>query len=644
MPGMGGPWLALAATLRAHLAGTRKKGYDIGTAFLFPPMSLSFSLVFSTIPKGKSDKYRMRLVKRFGQYYKPYRFLFCLDMFSALVLSVVDLAFPQILNYLTKDLFNRDKEVILQSLFYLGVGLFILYIIKYFCRYFITSWGHIMGARMEADMRRDLFDHFQRLSFSYYDKSNTGEMMSRLVVDLNDISELAHHGPENLLISSLKIVGSFILLLLIHPPMTLQLFAVTLLMLIFSVQRNLKMRAVYTDNRIKIAHVNSRLQDSLAGIRVVKSFTNEELERDKFTVSNRAFLASKSKSYKMMGGYHSWNTFFTGLLYMVVVISGGYYIAQGSLRPTELAIYILYINIYVQPLEVLINFTEQFQRGYAGFKRFIDVLDTPPDIVEKPHAVPLQRVRGEIEFKNVSFHYEDEPEEVISNISIKIEAGQHVALVGSSGAGKTTLCNLLPRFYDVTAGAITIDGVDIRDVTLESLRRAIGIVQQDVYLFGGSIGENIAYGKVGATKEEIIAAAKKANIHDFICSLEEGYDTYVGERGVRLSGGQKQRISIARVFLKNPPILILDEATSALDNESERFIQQSLDKLSRDRTTIVIAHRLSTIRNADEIIVITGEGINERGSHEELLSNDSLYAHYYNMQFEGLEGLKEEHI
>lgn len=583
----------------------------------------------------------MRLLKRFSQYYKPYRFLFILDMFSALVLSAVDLAFPQILNYLTKDLFTRDKEVILQSLLYIALGLLILYVLKYFSRYFITSWGHIMGARMEADMRRDLFRHFQGLSFSYYDKSNTGEMMSRVVVDLNDISELAHHGPENLLISSLKIIGSFILLLLIHPPMTLQLFAVTLIMLLFSIQRNFKMRAVYMDNRVKIAHVNSSLQDSLAGIRVVKSFTNEGLERDKFSKSNQAFLASKSRSYKMMGGYHAWNSFFTGLLYMVVVISGGYYIAMGDLQLTALAIYILYINIFVQPLEVLINFTEQFQRGYAGFKRFIDVLDTAPDIVDRPGAQPLKKVRGEIEFKNVSFHYEDEPEEVVSNISIKIRAGQHVALVGPSGAGKTTLCNLLPRFYEVTKGAITIDGVDIRDVTLESLRQAIGIVQQDVYLFGGSIGENIAYGKVGATEEEIIAAAKNANIHDFISSLDDGYDTYVGERGVRLSGGQKQRISIARVFLKNPPILILDEATSALDNESERFIQQSLDNLSRDRTTIVIAHRLSTIRNADEIIVITGEGIDERGSHQELLSNDSLYAHYYNMQFDGLE---EEHI
>lgn len=578
----------------------------------------------------------MDVLKRFIQYYKPYRLLFFTDIFCAVIVSSVDLAFPQILNYLTKNLFTMDKEIILRSLWYVGIGLLILYILKYFGQYFITSWGHIMGARMETDMRRDLFDHFQRLSFSYYDRSNTGEMMSRLVGDLFDIAELAHHGPENLFISVLKILGSFVLLMMIHPTMTLILFGVTLVMLVFSVHRNFKMKAVFMDNRVKIAQVNSSLQDSLAGIRVVKSFANEKLEKEKFTSSNQAYLDSKSRSYKMMGGYHAWNSLFTGFLYMVVIISGGYYIAHGTLQLTELAIYILYINIYVHPLEVLINFTEQLQKGYAGFKRFLDVLDTAPEIVDKPSAQPLENIRGEIEYKDVSFHYEDEPE-VLSNINIKIKAGQHVALVGPSGGGKTTLCSLLPRFYDVTAGSITIDGKDIRDVTLESLRQGIGIVQQDVYLFGGSIKDNIAYGKAGATDEEIFAAAKNANIHDFILSLEDGYDTYVGERGVRLSGGQKQRISIARVFLKNPAILILDEATSALDNESERFIQQSLEKLSENRTTIVIAHRLSTIKNADEIIVITDEGINERGTHRELLANDSLYAHYYNMQFEGLE-------
>jgi len=557
-------------------------------------------------------------------------------MLCAIIVSIIDLAFPQVLNYLSKNLFNLGPEVILESLPYIGIGLLTMYIVRYFCQYFITSWGHIMGARMEADMRNDLFNHFQKLSFSYYDKNNTGEMMSRLVNDLFDITELAHHGPENIFISILKIVGSFTLLMLLNIKMTLILLAVTAVMLIFSVSMNLKMKAVFMDNRVKIAKVNASLQDSLAGIRVVKSFANEELEKEKFTKSNKEFLDSKARSYKMMGSYHSFNSFFTGLLYIVVIVTGGLFIAEGSLAITELAIYILYINIFINPLEVLINFTEQFQKGYAGFKRFMDILDTEPDIVEKPDAIELKDVKGEIEYKNVSFRYNNDYN-VLDNVSIKIEAGKTVALVGPSGGGKTTLCSLLPRFYDVTSGSITIDGIDIRDVTLKSLRNCIGIVQQDVYMFSGSIRDNIAYGKPDATDEEIIEAAKKANIHDFIMSLEDGYDTYVGERGVRLSGGQKQRLSIARVFLKNPPILILDEATSALDNESERYIQKSLEELSQNRTTIVIAHRLSTIKNSDEIIVITDEGIKERGTHQELLRRGGLYAHYYNLQFEGLD-------
>jgi ATP-binding cassette subfamily B protein len=539
---------------------------------------------------------------------------------------------------LSKNLFTQGSETILRALPYIGIGLLGMYIIRYFCQYFITSWGHIMGARMEADMRNDLFNHFQKLSFSYYDKNNTGEMMSRLVNDLFDITELAHHGPENIFISILKIVGSFTLLMLLNVKMTLILLAVTAIMLIFSISMNLKMKAIFMDNRVKIAKVNASLQDSLAGIRVVKSFANEELEKKKFTKRNKEFLYSKARSYKMMGSYHAFNSFFTGLLYIVVIVSGGLFIAEGSLAITELAIYILYINIFINPLEVLINFTEQFQKGYAGFKRFMDVLDTEPEIVEKPTAVELKDVRGEIEYKNVSFRYNNDFN-VLDKVSIKIKAGKNIALVGPSGGGKTTLCSLLPRFYDVTSGSITIDGVDIRDVTLKSLRKCIGVVQQDVYMFSGSIRDNIAYGKPDATDEEIIEAAKKANIHDFIMSLDEGYDTYVGERGARLSGGQKQRLSIARVFLKNPPILILDEATSALDNESERYIQKSLEELSQNRTTIVIAHRLSTIKNSDEIIVITDEGIKERGTHQELLREGGIYAHYYNMQFEGLDDI-----
>lgn len=582
----------------------------------------------------------MSIFKRFRQYYKPYRLLFYTDMFCAVLVSMVDLSFPQILNYLSKNLFTQDKETILQAISYVGLALLALYILKYFCQYFITSWGHIMGAKMEADMRKDLFNHFQRLSFSYYDKNNTGEMMSKLVGDLFDISELAHHGPENLFISALKIIGSFILLTMLNVKMTLILLVVTTFMVLFSIYKNIKMKSVFMDNRVKIAKVNSSLQDSLAGIRVVKSFANEDMERAKFRKSNQEFLASRSKSYKMMGGYHAWNSFFSGLLYIVVIVSGGIFIAEGTLKLTELAIYILYINIFINPLEILINFTEQFQKGFAGFKRFAEILETAPEIEDKPGAIPLENVRGEIEYRNVSFRYNDE-NDVLHNVSIKIKAGKNIALVGPSGGGKTTLCSLLPRFYDVTAGSITIDGRDIRDVTLESLRTAIGIVQQDVYMFSGTIKDNIAYGKAGATDQEIMEAAKNANIHDYIESLDEGYDTYVGERGVRLSGGQKQRLSIARVFLKNPPILILDEATSALDNESERYIQQSLEKLSQNRTTIVIAHRLSTIKNSDEIIVITDEGIKERGSHQQLVSKDGIYAHYYNMQFEGLEAYHE---
>lgn len=586
----------------------------------------------------------MKILKKFWQYYKPYQFLFYTDMLCAVIVSIVDLSFPQILNYLSKNLFTQNKEIILQSILFVGVALLGLYIIKYLCQYYITSWGHIMGARMEADMRKDMFNHFQRLSFSYYDKNNTGEMMSKLINDLFDVTELAHHGPENIFISILKIAGSFVLLMLLHVKMTLILLVVTMVMVIYSIYKNLQMKSVFMDNRVKIAKVNSSLQDSLAGIRVVKSFANEDLERKKFKKSNQEFLASKSRSYKMMGGYHAWNSLFSGLLYIVVIVSGGFFIADGSLNLPELAIYILYINIYINPLEVLINFTEQFQKGYAGFKRFFDVLETKPDILDKPEAEVLTNVQGEIEYKNVSFRY-NEDYDVLDNVSIKIKAGRNIALVGPSGGGKTTLCSLLPRFYDVTAGSITIDGKDIRDVTLESLRNAIGIVQQDVYMFSGTIKDNIAYGKAGATDEEIMEAAKNANIHDFIESLEDGYDTYVGERGVRLSGGQKQRLSIARVFLKNPPILILDEATSALDNESERFIQKSLEKLSQSRTTIIIAHRLSTIKNSDEIIVITDEGIKERGSHQQLLRDDGIYAHYYNMQFEGLENpVFKEHL
>lgn len=578
----------------------------------------------------------MQVLRKFIRYYRPYRWMFYTDTLCALTICVIDLAFPQILNVLTHGLYTRGREAILPALVWIGAGLLAMYILRYFCQYYITTWGHVMGARMESDMRQDLFDHYQRLSFSYYDRNNTGVMMAKLISDLFDISELAHHGPENLIISTLKIVGAFTILMFINFKMTLILIAVTLVMAVFSYRKNRKMRAIFLDNRKKIAGVNAQVQDSLSGIRVVKSFANEEIEREKFADCNGRFLTSKVSSYKLMGGFHAGNGFFQGLLYISILVSGGYFVAQGTLAASELAIYALYVGIFLNPIEVLINFTEQFQKGYSGFRRFTEVVETQPEIEDSPDARPLGRITGEIELDDVSFSYTPE-NPVLEHVSLTIPAGKTIALVGPSGGGKTTLCSLIPRFYDVTGGAVKIDGNDVRDVTGKSLRSAIGIVQQEVYLFGGTLRENIAYGRPGATDEEIVEAAKRANIHDFIMSLPEGYDTSAGERGTRLSGGQKQRISIARVFLKNPAILILDEATSALDNDSERHIQAALEQLASGRTTVVIAHRLSTIRKADEIVVIANHGIAERGTHSELLERNGIYAKYYYMQFEGLE-------
>lgn len=581
----------------------------------------------------RSDRGPVSLLRRFLGYYRPYLGIFYFDMFCALVLSAIDIAFPQILRVLTSGLFTQNAEVILGRLGILTGALLLMYLTRFGCQYYITSWGHIMGARMESNMRQDLFDHYQRMSFSYYDRNNTGDLMSRLVSDLFDISELAHHGPENIFISLLKILGSFVMMLFLNIPMTLALLAVTVVMLVFSVHENKKMQAVFLDNRKKISGVNSQVQDSLAGIRVVKSFGNEDLEREKFEDSNMRFLDSKVSNYRMMGAYRAGNAFFEGLLYLVVLVFGGYLVAKGELGVADLAVYALYIGIFINPIDVLVEFTELFQKGYSGFRRFVEVIETDPQIKDRPGDRELEHVKGVIDFQDVSFRYNGE-ERVLEHIDLHIDAGKNIALVGPSGSGKTTLCSLLPRFYDVTGGRVSIDGNEIRGVTIHSLRRAIGIVQQDVYMFSGSIRENIAYGKPDATDEEILAAARDAGIHDFISGLPDGYDTFVGERGTRLSGGQKQRIAIARVFLKNPPILILDEATSALDNESERYIQESLDRLAKNRTTIVIAHRLSTIRNADEIVVIADSGIAEQGTHEELMRRDGIYAKYYNMQFD----------
>ena len=578
----------------------------------------------------------MDVLKKFIRYYKPYQKLFFLDLICATYISVVDLAFPQILRTATKTLFTEPKEVIFHSLGFLLFGLLILYILQAACKYFVSYQGHVMGAYMERDMRRQLFDHYEKLSFSYYDKNNTGQMMSKLVSDLFDISEFAHHGPENLFISSIKIVGSFVFLFLINWKLALVLAAVVFLMVIFCYRQNSSMQATVMDNRKKIGDVNARLQDTLAGIRVVQSFANEDIERKKFHVSNENFLISKDGNYRCMGNFQAGTAFFQGLMYLLVLVAGGFLIAIGDMAPEDLAMYALYIGIFISPIQILVELTEMMQKGLSGFRRFLAVIETEPEIVDAPDAEDLRDVKGDISYQDVSFRYNEE-EPVLEHVTFSIPAGKSIALVGPSGGGKTTICSLLPRFYDVTGGSVTIDGRDIRSVTLKSLRENIGIVQQEVYLFGGTIRENIAYGKPDATEEEIITAAKEANIHDFIMDLPDGYDTFVGERGARLSGGQKQRISIARVFLKNPPILILDEATSALDNESERHIQKSLEALSKNRTTITIAHRLSTIRNADEIIVIHDQNITERGTHKELLEKNGLYAHYYKMQFEGLE-------
>ncbi|MDO5782074.1 MAG: ABC transporter ATP-binding protein [Eubacteriales bacterium] len=573
----------------------------------------------------------MNTIKKFIHYYGPYKAVFFIDLICAAVISLVDLAYPQILRTMTKTLFTQDKDIILHALPVIGISLFVMYIIQSLCKYYVTCQGHMMGAKMERDMRRELFDHYQELSFSYYSRNNSGQMMSKLVSDLFDISEFAHHGPENLFISLVKIVGAFIFLFFINKKLALPLILLVIVMFVFSFRQNAKMQETFMENRRKIGDVNASLQDTLSGIRVVQSFANEDIERAKFKKSNEAFLISKRDNYHCMGSFMSSNLFFQGMMYLVTLVYGGYLIAQGEMQTADLAMYALYIGIFISPIQILVELVEMMQKGLSGFRRFLDVMETESEIRDADNAVELTDVKGHVRYDHVSFHYSDDETPVLSDISIDIPAGKSIALVGPSGSGKTTICSLLPRFYDVTGGSITVDGKDIRGLSLKSLRSQIGMVQQDVYLFDGTIKANIAYGKPGASDDEIINAAKCASIHDFIMELPDGYDTYVGERGTRLSGGQKQRISIARVFLKNPPILILDEATSALDNESERWIQKSLEELSKNRTTITIAHRLSTIRDADEIIVITEDGIAERGTHAELLEKNGLYAAYYNM-------------
>ncbi|MBS7339440.1 MAG: ABC transporter ATP-binding protein [Suilimivivens sp.] len=571
--------------------------------------------------------------KKFFSYYKPYKKLFAADMFFACLAAAITLIIPLIIRYITNDVIYRSSDESLHTIFILSGVMLILIFIEFFSNFFITNYGHMMGAKMEYDMRNEIFGHYQKLSFSFFDNQKVGQLMSRVTNDLFEISELFHHGPEDLVISIIKLIGSFIILLTINWRLALTAFAIVPVMLIYAFYFNVQMKRIFLKNRARIADINAQIEDNLSGIRVVKSFANEEIEMDKFRAGNNNFLESKKENYKYMGLYHSGLTAFTTLITVIVIASGAVFITKSIISITDLITFLLYINNFTEPIKKLINFTEQFQNGVSGYTRFLEMLSINPDIVDKPDARELINAKGDILFKNVSFHYEDHTEMVLSNLNLHVRPGEYVALVGTSGVGKSTLCSLIPRFYEVSDGQILIDGTDIRNFTLKSLRNNIGIVQQDVYLFTGSVMDNIRYGRPDATEAEIVAAAQNANAHDFIMSLPDGYDTYIGQRGIKLSGGQKQRLSIARVFLKNPPILIFDEATSALDNESEKVVQESLEKLARNRTTFVIAHRLSTIRNAEKILVLTEDGIAESGSHEQLLNKGGIYADLYNLQF-----------
>ncbi len=576
----------------------------------------------------------MQKKKRMRDYYKPYRKIFYADMFFAIVASVITLLIPLVVRYITSAVIYYEPGKASKVIIQLGLIMAALILVQCYCNYFIANYGHVMGAKIEYDMRAEIFAHYQKLPFSFYDNQKVGQLLSRITSDLFDITELLHHGPENVVISVMKFVGAFVILFTISPSLTLAAFCLIPFMFLYAWFFNKKMKRAFSRNRVKIAEINAQIEDNLSGIRVVKSFANEAVEEEKFKKGNDGFLDAKKDSYRYMGGYHSGLTAFINMITVIVLVAGGILITKNQVSITDLVTFLLYISIMTDPVRTMIDFAEMFQNGYSGYERFREILAIEPDIQDSQGSEELTDVKGTIDFENVSFRYEENSEKVLSHIDLHVDAGEYLALVGSSGAGKTTLCNLIPRFYDVTGGSVKIDGKDVRDLTLKSLRDHVGIVQQDVYLFVGTVYDNIAYGKPGATKEEVIEAAKNANAHDFIMNLPDGYDTDIGQRGVKLSGGQKQRLSIARVFLKNPPILIFDEATSALDNESERVVQESLEKLAKDRTTFVIAHRLSTIRNAKKILVLTEDGIAEEGTHDELIARKGIYEGLYMMQFE----------